>query len=120
MKLIVAGSRYLKRAKFSFVAECISVFSIEGVKEIVSGGASGVDEAGAIYGTQNNIPVKYFWPNWTLHRRAAGPIRNQEMAEYADQLLLIWDGKSAGSAHMKEQMLKRNKPIFEVIVKWSE
>jgi hypothetical protein len=39
------------------------------------------------------------------------------MAEYADALLLIWDGKSRGSLNMKQQMLKLEKPVYEVIVK---
>jgi hypothetical protein len=39
------------------------------------------------------------------------------MAEYADALILVWDGKSRGSASMKREMEKLGKPIYEVIVK---
>lgn len=118
MKLIVAGSRYLKRTKFSFVKECVNLFGIEGITEIVSGGASGVDEAGAIFGTDSELKVTYVWPDWTQHGKAAGPIRNKQMAEYADELLLIWDGKSKGSTSMKNEMSKLNKPVYEIIVRW--
>ena len=46
--------------------------------------------------------------------KAAGHVRNKKMAEYGDALLLIWDGKSKGSANMKKEMQKLNKPIYEV------
>jgi hypothetical protein len=39
------------------------------------------------------------------------------MAEYADALLLIWNGESRGSANMKENMVKLGKPVYEVILK---
>jgi hypothetical protein len=39
------------------------------------------------------------------------------MAEYADALLLIWDGSSRGSANMRQQMERRGKPVYEVILR---
>jgi hypothetical protein len=39
------------------------------------------------------------------------------MAEEADALLLIWDGESKGSANMKKEMLFKNKPVYEVILR---
>jgi hypothetical protein len=39
------------------------------------------------------------------------------MADYADALLLIWDGESKGSANMKKNMEKQNKKVYEVILK---
>jgi len=32
--------------------------------------------------------------------KAAGFIRNAEMAEYADALIAFWDGRSKGTKHM--------------------
>ena len=58
-----------------------------------------------------------FKAEWTIHGKAAGPIRNRKMAEYGDALLLIWDGTSKGSSNMKIEMEKRNKPIYEIIIK---
>ena len=34
-----------------------------------------------------------FDTDWNKHGRAAGPIRNKQMAEYGDALLIIWDGE---------------------------
>ncbi len=39
---------------------------------------------------------------WSKHWRAAGPIRNRDMAAYADALFLMWDGESRGSKNMLE------------------
>ena len=72
------------------------------------------DNKGAHWASHHDIPVKYFRPDWDKRGKAAGPIRNQEMAKYADVLLLIWDGKSKGSLSMRDAMEKLNKPIFEV------
>jgi len=58
-----------------------------------------------------------FPADWDTHGRAAGPIRNKQMAEYGDALLLIWDGESRGSANMKSNMKKLGKPVYEIIIK---
>lgn len=34
------------------------------------------------------------------HGKMAGPIRNLEMAKYADGLIAFWDGKSRGTRDM--------------------
>lgn len=49
---------------------------------------------------EQGIPVVEFPADCKLHRKAAGPIRNEQMAQYADALILVWDGKSAGSSSM--------------------
>lgn len=34
------------------------------------------------------------------------------MADYADALIAVWDGVSAGTKHMISFMNKQNKPVF--------
>ncbi len=63
------------------------------------------------------LPVKEFPADWDQHGNAAGPIRNAQMADYADALLLIYDGESRGSLNMRKQMAQLKKPIYEVILK---
>jgi hypothetical protein len=53
---------------------------------------------------------------WDTEGKAAGPKRNKRMAEAADALILVWDGKSKGSASMKSEAQKRGLKIFEVII----
>lgn len=116
MKLIIAGGRDINA--FPLLHGIFSFLNLHGeVTEVVSGGATGVDSAGEGYALANNIPVKKFPADWNQHGRAAGPIRNRQMADYADALLLIWDGTSRGSANMKQEMGFRGKIVFEVVVK---
>lgn len=48
--------------------------------------------------------------------RGAGFIRNAEMGNVADELILVWDGKSHGSAHMRDVMRKLGKNIHTRVV----
>lgn len=119
MKLIIAGSRTLNPASELIGALLYWQFDLS-PKEIVSGGARGVDAAGeyfALYYNTDGLPITKFYADWETYGKAAGHIRNKQMAEYADALLLIWDGESKGSANMKTNMQKLNKPVYEIIIK---
>jgi hypothetical protein len=105
MKLIVAGSRHFDQAEpvkkyiTSAVRDLESITESK-VTEIVSGTARGIDTIGEEWARENGIPVKRFPADWDTYGKRAGHIRNREMAEYADAALVIWDGKSRGSANM--------------------
>lgn len=86
------------------------------ITEIVSGGCRGIDLAGEMFAENYNIPVKRFLPEWENEGKAAGPIRNSQMANYADALILIWDGTSRGSADMKKKAEQKGLKIYELIV----
>ena len=127
MKLIIAGSRTLEPS-IQFLSNCIGEAGIVGsITEIVSGTAKGVDTSAikltkspyenTLFVMRMQGKLKEFPADWDRHGKAAGHIRNKEMAEYADALLLIWDGESRGSKNMKETMLKLGKPVYEVILK---
>jgi hypothetical protein len=44
--------------------------------------------------------LKRFPADWDTHGRAAGVIRNKQMAEYGDMLIAFWDGESKGTKNM--------------------
>ena len=71
---------------------------------IVSGGCRGADTLGERYASEHGIPIKVFPADWKTWGRAAGPIRNRQMAEFASAghgiLIAFWDGKSRGTASM--------------------
>lgn len=94
MKVIIAGGRNyrLKRSDFN-------IFDLIDITEIVSGCCSGADKAGEGYAERELIPVKRFPANWNKHGRAAGPIRNREMAQYADAVVLFPGGRGTQSMH---------------------
>jgi hypothetical protein len=117
MKLIVAGSRHFILGP-DYIDLMLKFHALsDKVTEIVSGNAEGTDWAGEQYSIEYmDKDAKTFPADWTAGH-IAGPMRNKKMAEYADALLLIWDGKSPGSMDMKTQMLRLKKPIYEVIIK---
>lgn len=47
-----------------------------------------------------NITYKIFEANWKEFGKAAGPIRNEQMAKYGTHLLAFWDLKSKGTKNM--------------------
>lgn len=112
MKLIIAGSRNTADAADEVGCALWEFELTYAVAELVSGASGNVDLAGEEWARENNIPVKRFPADWDKHRKAAGPIRNREMAEYADALLAIWDGKSKGTANMILEMHRQSKPVF--------
>ena len=116
MRLIIAGSREI--TDYELVANAIadSDFHPIEIDEVVSGTARGVDQLGEQWANLRGIPVKRFVPDWNKHGKAAGPIRNQAMARYANALVLIWDGESRGSASMKREALKCGLKIHEHII----
>lgn len=68
--------------------------------EIVSGGARGADALGERYAKERGRSLKVFPADWKKWGAAAGPIRNGQMADYADALIAFWDGRSAGTRDM--------------------
>ena len=98
MKLIIAGSRNITPKQFLDAAELIP--DEWNVSEVVSGTARGVDTMGELLAAYHNIDVKRFPADWNEYGKRAGMIRNAEMADYADALFAIWDGKSKGTKNM--------------------
>lgn len=82
---------------------------------MVSGYARGVDRVSAAIAEMHGHKVRYFYPQWGIYGKAAGPMRNQDMANYADALLLIWAESSPGSAHMLGTALKKGMPVVEYV-----
>lgn len=113
MKVIIAGSRTITNYSELYAAIAESLFEID---EVVCGGAAGVDSIGRDWAMESGIPVRTFQAKWVEHGKVAGPIRNQQMAEYADALILIWDGKSKGSSDMLQRAARRGLKIHQRIV----
>lgn len=85
------------------------------ISKVVCGMAEGADTMGRLYGEWANIPVIKFPAKWNIYGKKAGHIRNDEMAKYAEALILFWDGKSPGSKNMLENAKKYNLRIKEVL-----
>lgn len=114
MKLIIAGSRTVQASQLE-IFELITHYGLHPT-EIVSGTANGIDKCGENFALKAYLPIKRFPADWDQYGKSAGHKRNAQMAEYADALLLIWDGSSRGSADMKSIMQKMGKPVYEAVV----
>jgi hypothetical protein len=97
MKTIIAGSR--DGVEYEDVVKAMESCPWTPT-EIVSGKARGSDTFGEQWANDNNIPIKEFPANWDRYGKRAGYIRNTDMANYADALVAVWDGKSKGTLHM--------------------
>ena len=69
--------------------------------EIISGHARGADALGEEYAHEHSIELTLFPADWSRYGRAAGPIRNSQMIEYAQEanalVVAFWNGKSPGT-----------------------
>ncbi len=116
MKVIIAGSRSITDYEIVYDAVIQAAVRVgigdEEMEEVVSGGAAGVDRLGERFAALHYIPVKRFKADWNRFGKRAGPLRNEEMATYADALIAVWDGKSRGTAHMIETARKKRLVVY--------
>lgn len=81
---------------------------------IISGHASGADTLGERYAQELGYKLETYPADWQAHGRAAGPIRNAQMANIANALIAFWDGKSRGTKNMIETATKRGLQVAVV------
>ena len=93
MKTAVIGSRGLTVTN-------LEKYLPEDTKEIVSGGAKGIDTCAKEYALAHNIKLTEFLPNYKQFGRVAPLKRNLQIIEYADIVLAFWDGKSRGTKYV--------------------
>lgn len=102
-KVIIAGGRDFN--DYELLKEKCDFFLKNKIMEgrritIISGHASGADSLGERYAQEGGLQCEQHPADWKTHGKAAGFIRNAEMAAIADALIAFWDGKSRGTANM--------------------
>lgn len=112
MKIVIAGCRNFTDYDVAkeFILHCIEEFTEE--ITIISGGCSGADMLGERFAKEYGLKTELFPADWKTYGRAAGPIRNKQMAIACDVLIAFWDYKSRGTASMINEAKKQNKLIF--------
>lgn len=121
IRIIIAGGRDFNN--YPFLKETVDKILLElGIKteedkkniEIISGKARGADTLGERYAVNNGISLITFPADWEAYGKAAGFIRNAEMANFASKdgnegvLIAFWDGKSKGTKHMIDTAKKNH------------
>ena len=109
MKLAIIGSRKI-------IEIAIDKYVPSSVTEIVSGGAKGVDSVAKQFAIERGIKYTEFLPEYAIYGRGAPIKRNEEIAAYADEAIVFWDGDSKGTEHTIKFFKRLNKNITVVIV----
>ena len=109
MRLAIIGSRKINNI-------VIDDYLPEGITEIVSGGAKGVDLLARDFAIRNGIKITEFIPRYNIYGKCAPIKRNQEVAEYADEAVALWDGISKGTEYTIKLFRKLGKKITVYII----
>ena len=117
-RVIIAGGRdfndyLLLRAK------CDNILAGKAASHrivIISGAARGADSLGEKYANEKSYTIERYSADWNTHGKAAGPIRNAQMANSADALIAFWDGQSHGTKSMIN--IARNKGLLVRVINY--
>lgn len=113
-KVIIAGGRDFVNWKLLLESMSSAIDDGLEITEIVSGKARGADTLGERFARLVDVPIKEFPADWTKFGKRAGFIRNKQMAEYGDVLVVFWDGVSSGTSNMITQAKSLNLKIIVV------
>ncbi len=126
IKLIIAGGRdfsdyqLLQLETQRFLVESnfnpSQVTIISGKQKTVDerGNEYGADFLGEVFAKKYHFPIEEFPADWNKNGKAAGPIRNEEMAKVATHLIAFHDGVSKGTKSMIENAEKYNL-IYKIV-----
>lgn len=117
MKVIIAGSRSLTDKKTVWNVIRRAFKETGWIPDlIISGGAEGVDQLGEEWARKKELPIQIIPAKWDEYGKSAGPQRNATMADRADALVAVWDGKSSGTKDMISKAVTAGLPYCVVDV----
>ena len=96
MNVAIVGSREFDNYLF-FKNEVDKILLNINVREIISGGARGVDTLAIKYAREREIPYRVFYPQWETLGKKAGIIRNIDIVDSSDLCIAFWNGLSRGT-----------------------
>ena len=105
MRVAIVGSRNL-------TVQNLELYLPENVTEIVSGGARGIDACAREYALAHNLKLTEFLPAYEKYGRGAPLRRNLQIIDYADLIIVFWDGVSKGTKHVIDNCEKRKKNVM--------
>ncbi|MBQ7789610.1 MAG: hypothetical protein IJ398_08175 [Clostridia bacterium] len=109
MKLLVVGSRSIENFD-------LSPYISGEVELIISGGANGIDMIAETYADKHKLSKLILRPKYNIYGKAAPLKRNEQMVDIADEVLVIWDGKSNGTKYTVDYAKKKNKKVNVLII----
>lgn len=109
MKLLIVGSRSITNFD-------LSVYIPPNTEMIISGGANGVDMLAEQYADKHRLSKMIIRPQYDRYGKAAPLKRNEQMVDMADEILVIWDGISKGTAYTVKYAQKQSKSVHVIQV----
>jgi len=108
VRLIIAGGRdYQLTTEDQLFLESL----LPRITCVVSGGARGADAAGERFAKHFGLPLRQFPAQWDKYGKSAGYRRNEQMAEFADAMVVFPGGR--GSQHMVD--IGTNKGLEHIV-----
>lgn len=96
MKVAIVGSRTFKDYQL-FLKHINKLVKPSESLEIISGGAEGTDSMAELYARNNNVKFTKIKPDYKKYGKSAPLIRNKEIVNQSDRVIVFWDGISWGS-----------------------
>lgn len=123
MKIIVCGGRDFTDMLFVFKA-LDHLHATQPITLLIEGGQrtrdkhtreiiGGADYWGMRWAKRNSIPFETVRADWTTHGKAAGPIRNNKMAEMKPDCVVAFKGGN-GTADMVRKAKSRDIEVMEI------
>lgn len=114
MNIIIAGCRDFTDYEFlKFSCEqVITSLNPQDKVAIVSGCARGADQLGERFAKEKGFEILKYPANWHEHGKAAGPMRNSEMANAGHVLIAFPIGESKGTRDMISKARAKNLRVF--------
>lgn len=110
-KIVVAGSRHFEDYNIAkqYIEECISDIKKDNELVFLYGMCKGADLLGEKFAKENGYQIESYPAEWKTYGRAAGPKRNEKMAQLCDFVICFWDGNSRGTKSMIDNATKYGK-----------
>ena len=69
----------------------------------------------ADYARRHHLKLTEFLPQYERYGRAAPIVRNKEIVDYADKIVVFWNGKSKGALSVIRYAQKAGKPCERIL-----
>lgn len=117
MRILVCGGRNLDEWAVSSYLSTLLQHVV--VKEVIHGGAKGVDRGAEKFANFYSIKSTVFCADWDRYKQAAGPIRNQEMLDKSKPDIVIAFSGGTGTADMVKRAVKAYIPVLTIPDGWN-
>lgn len=114
MRVLVTGGRDYLDVRRIFAGLDRLHDACGGITEIIEGGQSGADIRAQWWAEREQIPCTEVKADWTKYGKAAGPIRNRQMADLKPDIVLACPGND-GTADMVAIAKKRDIKVVYLV-----